>query len=216
MNEWGGAQNPVLFQNTVDDLFLQVSKVDRDDRFLEVYFQHLKTKGAQSLPASIQIDLAKRLVENGFSSSARDLLTQNIPDSDAKRIVLAKAALTERDAPAALTHLSEIKTTEAEALRGQAYMMLGRYTEAEASFAQAKQDQMALNAAWLGGDWESVMTDGTAKQKNFVEKYPLRIPSGDIETARSDGLLTKSRRLLSDSKEARNALKAVLADENPG
>ena len=210
IKEWNSAPQSTLFQETVNDLFGLVSRLDRDDLFWKVYFQNMAIDGANALPDELRLALAGRLVDAGFSRSARDLLAGVAPNTDAKRVLLAKAALAEHDAPAALSHIGDLSGIEAEALRGQAYMMLGRYADAEDSFGRAGQDDMALDAAWLSGNWDRVVADGSEMQRAFIEKYPRQEVYAQSRPNEPDGLLSKSRNLLSDSQEARKALDALL------
>ena len=70
-------------------------------------------------PRDTRLMLSARLVDLGFSSAARDVLGQDGRLYDQGRLLLAKAALAERDAPAALAYLSVQSGEEASRIRGE-------------------------------------------------------------------------------------------------
>ncbi|MGD9917151.1 MAG: hypothetical protein AB7U46_03975 [Paenirhodobacter sp.] len=215
LDKWPGETEPELRQKTLRDLYDLLAKVPDDTLFLTSYFARLTEAQASQLPDTLQLTLADRLSKLGFAKPANDILSAQVKATTAGKLSLARAALADNDAAAALVYLDGIDSQEAAHLRGQALGMLGEHFDAMGAFEHSGDQNAALAEAWRSGDWTTVASKGTESQRKLLELYELDaataapLPSG---TSEEDGLLRRSTDLLAQSAAERNALEQLLKD----
>ncbi|MBD3785939.1 MAG: hypothetical protein IE922_03090 [Sphingomonadales bacterium] len=216
MQSWDQDSSPDARQETLAKLFSQVAHVPDDALLLKTFFAHRELSRSIDLPRDTRLMLSARLVNLGFSSAAREVLGQDGRLYDAGRLLLAKAALAERDAPAALAYLSAQSGEEASRIRGEALKLLGEHAAALDEFDRSQSTDLARDAAWRSGDWQRVLEDGSDQQKALLTTFG--IGQGDEESsdladgpAQSDGPISKANKLISQSEAERKALSDLLS-----
>ncbi len=201
--------------DAVNGLFDQIAHVPDDELLLSSYFKHRDALREVDLPRTTGFALAERLVGLGFTGAGRELLARQNRPSDPERLLLAKAALAERDAPAALIYLSALSDKEAARLRGTALRMLGEHAAAFDEFEKAENGDLARDEAWRSGDWDQVMRDGSQEQKDLLSAYEIVELPATTQTeqtlATPPGPLTRANALLARSAAERKALADLLA-----
>lgn len=216
MNRWDPAANPLLREETLAQLFNQIARVPDDALLLTTFFAHQDVSRSLDLPRETRLTLATRLVDLGFSSAAREVLGQDGRLYDQGRLLLAKAALAERDAPAALAYLSAQSGEEASKIRGYALKLLGEHAGALDEFDKAQSADLARDEAWRSGDWQRVLEDGSDQQKALLTTFGIsptgqEPPSAPDAAAQSAGPLARANTLISQSEAERKALADLLS-----
>ncbi len=171
LDDWPVETRDDLFQQTRNDLFAMLGRVPDETVFIRAYYQHSAEAVAAPLAPETEVALADRLAKNGFWQAAREVLSSSTRRSAAGRLSLARAALTGRDAAAALAHLSDLAGDDAAALRGSALSMLGKHDTAESEYAQAGDNAALLDEAWRSGNWDLVAQQGSAPQREFLARF---------------------------------------------
>mgnify|MGYP001765289942 CR=1 FL=1 len=211
MQSWPEGKAQALQQETTRDLFAQLADVPDDAIFLRSYFAQSRRVPTAALSRDLRVKLANRLLDQGFGRAARAALGAEAFSFDAGRVLLARAALEDHDAPSALAHLDGVPSPEAEELRAHALKALGEHMAAQAAFRNAGNAEAAVAEAWRAGDWASVGAGGAEEQQRIVELYGLAPPATpETDPAPEQGLLTKSRSLLEQSKAEREAFGALM------
>lgn len=215
LDRWKPGWDPALRDETLASLFAQIGRVPDDQLLLTTYFEHRNLAQGLDMTRETRIALAERLIGLGFSSAGRDILGPDGRLYERGRLLLAKAALAERDAPAALAYLSTQSGEEADQLRGQALRMLGEHAGALAEFDRAGTADLALDEAWRSGNWQRVLEDGSDQQKTLLTTYGLGAPASEPPAAAADapppGPITRASELLAQSEAERKALSDLLS-----
>ncbi|MCV2879782.1 hypothetical protein OE699_13100 [Sedimentimonas flavescens] len=199
---WPDATDETLRVTTTADLIGQLSDVPDDALFLRAFYAQRAVIEAGELPKGTRLQLAERLLNQGFAPAARTSLAA-LGQSEAGRLLLARAALLEGDGPATLAHLGALDSAQAAGLRAQAAALMGQYALARNAFMQAGDTDGARAAAWRSADWDAVAQEGTEAQRQLLALY------SDTPSA-EDGPLAASRALLARSRAERAAFAALM------
>ncbi|MBZ4022004.1 hypothetical protein CKO11_05980 [Rhodobacter sp. TJ_12] len=211
LERWSAPVDPSLRRDTQNDLLAVLAKVPDAEMFIETFFRYRPEWGPEELTADVQIALADRLSESGFSISARAVLSPRTRRSEAGRFALARAALAGNDAAAAYSHLTGLTGEEAALLRGRALTLLGQHQNAETAYAEAGATEAQTEAAWRAGNWDRVTDSGTETQKRFVEIFGETAPS-DTGAAIPAGPLAAAQQLIAQSAAEREAFEKLMED----
>ena len=215
MQRWRSEWDPALKTKVLNELYGQIARVPDEERFLTTYFGYQEQLEETDLPAATRLGLAERLISLGFAKHGREILGRAAHPTDTERLLFAKAALAERDAPAALTYLSTLSNPEASRLRGTAMQMLGEHGAALDEFQKADTPDLARAEAWRSGAWEQIMHSGSEEQKQFLSAYDIvsstQPASDSVETRDPEGPLARANGLIARSAAERKALLDVLA-----
>lgn len=211
LQKWGEPENAGAAQKIGDDLSILLAKVPDDQIFLTTYFEYLSPPNQQALSTNAQLALANRLVKLGFSSAAKNALTQEMRKTEQGRLTLAAAAIASGDGAAALAHLSALKGEEASSLRGDALRLLERHELAAVEYAQAGKTSEHVNEAWRSGEWEIVSREGSEAQQRFIALFS---PSDPAETPAPPGdvQIRNARQLIKQSVTEREAYERLMND----
>lgn len=215
LEKWPAQRQTTLKETTVSDLFQILSVVPDDQLFLKAYYAHKRQAAEQGLRQPVRNALAARLITLGFATSAREVLGPDALHSEQGRILLARAALAERDAPATLAHLSEISAPEASQLRGKALQMLGEHAAAKNEFLKTGDVVAETTEAWRSADWQTIAVSGSAAEKNFLAAFdldPRETAASESIDPETTGMLARSRALIEKSQSQREALQALLQE----
>lgn len=208
-----------LLDPTLADLFQMVARIELDPLFLKAYFRERQRIPQDGLTAETRLFLAERLVGLGFPRAAREALDQGTRALARGRRVLARAALSERDGPAALAYLSGLEGDAEDRLRAGAFMLVADYPAAMALYHRLGAQDQARQAAWLAGSWGDVFQSGREEEKAFLRAFevaegaphsasPDASDQGGVATA--SGTLSRAQSLLESSAAEREALDRLL------
>lgn len=210
---WDSQNFGDLEKSTRNDLANLLGKVPSDSIFIETFFRHRDELDPANLQEEVQLTLADRLSNTGFSQSARDILAAETRRSPKGRLALARAALVGRDAAAAYSYLSDLPGEEASKMRGEAMSMIGNHDTAEGEFAQAGQSQAQIEEAWRAGNWNFVAKEGSETQKRFVELFaPETKPPADPRDIVPLGPLAEAQQLITQSQSERDAFAKLMEE----
>lgn len=213
LEAWRKAQQPDLHAATLNDVFALVARVPDEPLFLKTYFQYRSHSPGSALSPEVQISLADRLSRNGFAQSARAVLQPETRQTDSGRLSLARAALADRDASAAYSHLLGQTSEEAATLRGVALSLLGQHDSAKDEFARAGDREAQMDEAWRAGNWDLVARHGSDNQKRFLDLFePEGAPSESGTAPQLRGPLAQAQHLISRSAAERTAFAKIMAD----
>lgn len=213
LEHWPEARQRALREKTVSELYALLASVPDDQLFLTTYYAQEPQALQNNLQQSQRSALAARLIQLGFAVSARKILGHEALKSEQGRILLARAALTERDAPAALAHLSEVTDHAAGELRGKALQMLGEHAAAKNEFLKVGDVAAETTEAWRSGDWPTIAASGSAAKKDFLAAFDLHSDETALPESEDPGpmgMLARSRALIEKSRTQRETLDILL------
>jgi len=218
LNRWKPEWDQARKAEVLSGLLVQIAQVPSDELLLTTYFGHRNALNRVDIPRSARIALAERLIDLGFASAGREVLSRAAEPLSAEHLLMARAALSERDAPAALSYLNDISTKDAARLRGFALQMLGEHAAALAEFEKTDAPVAASAEAWRSGAWDHVMQNGSEQQKTLLSTYGLagtdrHVNESSVET-QPPGPLARAGALLARSASERQALQELL-DQYP-
>lgn len=164
----------------------------------------------------MRLDVAQRLLENGFAGEARQALGSGARATEAGRLIAARAALLDRDAAQALALLAGMVGAEPAALQAEAHGLAGNHSAAAEAYRRAGLSERAAAELWRAGDWDAVRSNGTAPQQ-AVLALDAGTGTSNAEAALPEGpvSLAGGRALLDASRSARDAWSALLAAPGP-
>jgi hypothetical protein len=195
-------------RETSRDLFMRLAATASDADFLELYFGSPQIVAEAGPDPRLDLALASRLSSLGFAAEVRTIMAGEAGETDAGRMLLAKAAVDLFEPEAALSRLETLTGEEAETLRARAYSMLEDHNAAAAALRRAGADEAAGDAAWAAGDWAQA---GQARAPLQQAVTDLRLTE-DPQPSLTDGpaSLERSKSALDDSAALRNTLAKLL------
>ncbi|MGO4851671.1 hypothetical protein [Phaeovulum sp. W22_SRMD_FR3] len=238
LGSWGPELPVDLRRAALRGTIRTMADLPDDAEFLRNAFARKDLISSASLDWPLRADLARRMLSLGFGPQAREMAGLEALDHEDGRIILGKAALAEHDPARALTEIAGIETPEAAAIRGEALALLGDHTGAKEAYAAAGDQAAAVAEAWRSGDWGTVAEQGTEAQRAALAGFDGNLPPADpaapleatAPTAAADAAaasdaapadsppgiappatLAQNRALIEESKAAREALQALLA-----
>lgn len=224
--------DPQLAAAATAEIFAPLTASATDAVFVEQVFAQAAAL-ARISDWPLQLRLAARLLDLGFTSEARRLLGPGANRFAEGRVLLARAALRERDGTAALAQLAGLADDEANRLRGAALALLGEHDAARRAYALAATakigDETSHEAtgtaaaatlaaeAWRAGDWPLVAEIGTAAQRGAVIGLGVAATPSEAATDTPEGTpppgpLTQAKALLNQSRGAREAVAELLRE----
>lgn len=164
----------------------------------------------------LRLEVARRLLATGFAAEARHALGAGARATFAGRMIAARAALQERDAPQALALLAGMMGAEVAALQAEALSLARDHAAAAEAYLQAGLPDRAAAEQWRAGNWEAVRDTGTSLQQ-AVLALEEPAPTGPPTAAPPEDppSLAGGRALLDTSRAAREAWSALLAAPGP-
>lgn len=196
-------------QNQVRQTLIEYLTESADDLNFLRYTLAGRAGDPKSLSPEIASKVAKRLLENGFETTALDFVSAPMPGPEgrAQRLIRAEIALAQNRPRQAEVELIGINGTEADALRAQALDLAGEHRAASEYFTASDQPNKAQNAAWMAEDWEQISTSEDPVLQNVAR---LMQAGGTSSDPQMTGVLAQNRRLLEDSAKARETLGNLL------
>jgi hypothetical protein len=240
LGSWGPELPVDLRRAALRGTIRTMADLPDDAEFLRNAFARKDLISSANLDWPLRADLARRMLSLGFGTQAREMAGLEAMDHEDGRIILGKAALAEHDPATALSEIAGIETSEAAAIRGQALALLGDHTGAKEAYAAAGDQAASVAEAWRSGDWSTVAEKGTDAQRaalaGFDGNLPPADPAATIDPAAAipaaaeaatapdtaaagetppgiapPATLAQNRALIEESKAAREALQALLA-----
>lgn len=208
LGQWPSTNAPDLRENTVAALFVQLSKVPSDEIFLVNILGRLASIPVNNLSNDAILNLAKRLLDQGFAQAAQKVLLSVKKPTEDTRILLSRSSLELGDGAAALAHLSGLEGTEVEKARGEAFQLLGDHANAKLAFNRADDDTAEARAAWRAEDSEATLHLGTNLQKEILS-FSSQTPES---TNDASATLTSSKHFLEQSRKERTLLELLLEE----
>jgi hypothetical protein len=206
---WREAFPEPLGQEVLLSLFAMLARKGDDWTFLNQYYRERDRILRLDPDVLLRLDLAARLAGAGLGVEAEALLKGEAAATGRGRLILARSALDEGDAAAALDTLAGTEGTEAAALRAEAYLRQNEPERAEAELSGSGDAAGAARAAWLAGDWQSgtaIAPDDLAEALKTLDPppSPAVASQGDV------GELEAGRSLVAETGQARDALASLL------
>lgn len=163
-----------------------------------------------AVPAALGIDIATRLLEDGFPEQARRFVEIDLPGRMGRRSKLTRARIAlVRDRPRqAEVELLGLDGRDAISLRAQARRLVGDHDAARILFNASNQPQQALDAAWFAQDLDQLAEaeDPTLRHTAEVLQDSLRTPIPE-----QNATLERHRGLLESAGTLRDAMVKLLA-----
>ncbi len=174
----------------------------------------------RKLPLVLRRDIATRLLEGGFGSLARSWLQSEADQpgqADPKdRLLLAQAALQERNPALVRELLAGLSSGEALNRMAEAEMMAGNTKTAARSFEELGDVVREQHATRVSAEWPQIAAttdDPWAPAARLLVPGDVAEPAqdGTAGTSGQDGPLAQSRALVTESATARQTLSDLLA-----
>lgn len=161
------------------------------------------------LPSETVIPVAERMLDLGFLVEARRII-ETLPQSESNtpnRALWARLELDSGNPQFVETLLRGISGPEVSQLKARAKSEMGDYRSAETFFIDGNDIANAQRAAWLGLNWNNLIDADDPRWKRLAE-----VVTQDL---RPDiGILQRSRALIAQSADTREALKGLLGDQD--
>lgn len=163
-----------------------------------------------SLPTQTKLRLAARFMDLGFAAEVQKLLS-DFPDTSRpkqRQMLMARAALALQQPFQAQAALIGITGTDAALLLAEAKEMSGAYDEAARLFETNNAEKEAIRAAWLSDQWRDLTSPDTPSFGAIANL--INAPADTLES--DTGALALANQALDESRNAREALEALLRD----
>jgi hypothetical protein len=181
--------------------------------FLNHVFEEMD-RAVETVDPRTRSRLAYRLVALGFPSQAKIFLDagNGVKNTTDAKLLRARIALDLSQPQEALAHLFRVDGNEADELRAEAKAASGEFDDSYAIYSRIGDETNSQRTAWLADDWPSMIDQDTPVlgQIAQVALNPLDDRS-DL-----DGMLGRTSEAISESREARQALEALLELGRPG
>ncbi|MGL4280051.1 MAG: hypothetical protein ACRCS0_06775, partial [Albidovulum sp.] len=208
-SRWREAFPEALEQEVLLSLFAMLARKGDDWTLLTHYYQDRDRVLRLDPDVLLRLDLAERLAGAGLGAEVQVLLKGEAAATGRGRMILARSALDDGDAAAALDALAGAEGAEAAALRAAAHLRLNEPARAEAELSGSGDAEGAARAAWLAGDWRSetaIAPEGVAEAlKALAAAAPPAVAGQD-----DVGELEAGRSLVAETGQARGALASLL------
>ncbi|MCB1354243.1 MAG: hypothetical protein KDK03_16060 [Rhodobacteraceae bacterium] len=116
-------------------------------------------------------EIASRLLELGLAKAAQSIVIPAAGRDAAGRLLLARAYLTQGDAPMVRRVLKDMDGAEAADLRARSFFIEGDFTAAQAELDAAGLDAEAASLAWPSGDWPRAGEAVTDPERASMARY---------------------------------------------
>lgn len=183
-----------------------------DEIFLKFVFAAQKDISKQKISPKIRQDVAKRMLDLGFTTQALEILGATMPLSDKGRLIMAKAALLDGGADRVESLLETVPGDEAVYLRAEAFKKLGYYEKAAAAFAEISDFDSQKSAIWLAGDWQRLQKIGTDSERSFARSMKFDRQTDSIDPILSEKLQSLGASLIEESVHFRQSAEALIKD----
>ncbi|MCA0272182.1 MAG: hypothetical protein LCH69_08960 [Proteobacteria bacterium] len=206
---WREAFPELVAQEVLLSLFAMLVRKGDDWTLLNHYYRERDRILRLDPDVLLRLDLADRLAGAGFGAETRALLKGEAAATGRGRLILARSALHEGDAAAALDTLAGAEGAEAAALRAEAYLRQNQPQKAEAELSGAGDTAGAARADRLAGDWQS---SAAAAPDGVAEALKALAPASSPAVANQGevGELESGRSLVAETEQARDALASLL------
>ncbi len=162
---------------------------------------------------------AKRLLDLGFTTKARQILTpQAVGEQGRVRAILhAEISLRENLPRQAEVDLLGLAGEDVNLLRAKARSLVGEHKAAAQLFAMGNQPDMAKREAWLAEDWDMLLAanDPVLTDVAMLVESGNKPPDTEAALASDLGVLAQDRALIEASSSTRNTIKNLLQSQ-PG
>lgn len=179
-----------------------------DESFLKIAFNILSEQGANLLP-DLQLQVADRLLSLGFS----DIIGAFLPDGSRAaatldgQVILARASLRSGSREIDEAALNNLDNRDIDMELARHMSDQGQYARASTYFERAGAMEEKQRQLWLAGDWDqlSESEDEVLRQSAIL----MTEPETELDMT-SDGFLTRSRELLTNSTDSRAFIETML------
>ncbi|HQU67059.1 MAG TPA: hypothetical protein PLI43_02550 [Albidovulum sp.] len=206
---WQEAFPEPLAQEVLLSLFAMLARKGDDWTLLNHYYRERDRILRFDPDVLLRLDMAERLAGAGLGAEAKALLKGEAAATGRGKLILARSALDDGDAAAALDALAGAESSEAAALRAEAYLRQNQPQKAEAELSGSGDAAGAARAAWLAGGRRSgaaAAPDGVAE----ALKTLAPAPAPAVASKGDEGELEAGRGLVAETGLAREALASLL------
>ena len=206
------AQRSVHYNNSEKsklwESVLRYSLTESDDEKLVKFIFAAKAHISEhSISPKIRRELSERLLTIGLPKMAQTLLKAPIPPAIEDRIILAKAALSDRKPARSISLLKGLKTKEAVLIRAHAFSILNKHHQASLEYDKLSDADLAQRGIWRAGRWNELDTE--ISENNKTVKKIMR-PATSIPDASLGGTISADKALLNDSEIVRATIASLL------
>ncbi|WP_424942665.1 hypothetical protein [Aliiroseovarius crassostreae] len=189
------------------DLLEKVAHNGSDSQFAR--YSLGKTSLLQRMDMQLRIDISQRLLDLGFTSSARAYLDVegNIPDAR-QRMIFAEIALKEFKPTVALGYLAGLESEAALILRARAMTLAKDYEAASQLYQTLNAPEEQQVADWRSGEWQSLSDQANSPLRDASR---LMLTAQDNPVPAQQGSLAQNAALLETSENTRSILENLLA-----
>lgn len=188
------------------------------------FLEHILPQSKQTpenLEFSTTDQVARRLIDLGFTKLARRFLTQGNeqPEAIEHRLLLAQLALSEKKPRLAEAEIVGLTGNNAETIRAESRSMLGDHSSAQELYTSITEPYSSAAEAWLAGDWALLVGSDNPEiaaaaqlmhNQNNDQIDELSIENSIESITKKHGVLAQTRDLLDDSNSTRETITALL------
>lgn len=198
-----GALESDILEALSNDAYLSLAKNAADIEFMRRSLSPAARGKIAGLTSEPRRAIAGRMLDLGFASQARDVLSavQNIPEPE-DRYLFARAALMQGRPQVAVGYLAGIEGDEAELLRARAFQAAKDETRAAEVFESLNKINEAARSAWRAGDFSRVERIGSPQEQTVANLATDPPSNPQLGLATNRALVAKS----AASREAFNEL----------
>lgn len=199
--------SPASYAKQLSNIFLAVEKGLNDVDFLETVFDHFPHEGDSLHPDAV-FNIANRLVSLGFPEFAMQVLSDDRPESmpDREKMLAAKAMMDLGRGQESLEYLEGINDGLSLGMHARAAEMVGNSDEATALYADAQEEQSALEASWLSENWLELLPPDAPIFGELRDIATTQMPVPTLNPS----ALTQSQSLLLETETTRETIERLL------
>ncbi|WP_436398444.1 hypothetical protein [Roseobacter sp. S98] len=196
-----------MLLTTRSEIFTDLTKAASDVKFMQ-YFSSDYERIAGFVTPNTARQVASRLLELGFPNMAEDALSviEGEFNISQHRALSARIELDRDNPQAAISLLPDPQNDEEIEILANALAQMGRLAEARQSFLQIENKEAALEAAWLSGDWQELVSVEEPVYGNAILASSLP----DRRVTPSDSILEETTAVLDSNQSFRNAIRELL------
>ncbi len=162
------------------------------------------------LPRAERLAISQRLLDLGFTTEARQVLTKTaqIPTKEERRL-FARIALAEEKPDIAIGYLAGLEDDASSALRAQALLVRNDTAGAMQIFDQSGNTALAEELAFRSGNWQELMR---FKNSELLEAAQLALVETQFaaDESNSDNMLALDSALLQTAVDTRRVIEGLL------
>ncbi|OCX65735.1 hypothetical protein BFP70_06195 [Thioclava sp. SK-1] len=171
LKNWPAKANISIKDETAVDIYTKIKNIIDNNDFLSFYFKNKNDIKFNLMPDKDLMANAERLLDLGFVSDARILLSSTKQKDDDYNILMAKSSILQGDAPSALSFLQDLPGPAAEKLRGMAFGYLGEDKSAMESYSLSSDEDREAEHAFQAGIWKENTDTNNLPRNTFSEVF---------------------------------------------